>query len=209
MPQGFDWHLLGIGIVVFASTNVDDLLVLSAFFSDRRFARRSVIVGQFAGIGALVLLSVAAAVLAWTLPDGWLGFLGVVPLLLGIAKLWDGHRNCRRDTDDFADRRTRETKRRAAHRLRSQILSVAAVTIANGGDNLGVYVPLFATSRDAIPAYGAVFIVMTALWCALGYSLVNNRLASGAVHRYGHRALPFVLMALGLYILSGTAVLFR
>jgi cadmium resistance protein CadD (predicted permease) len=44
---------IGVGIVVFASTNIDDIFVVSAFFADARLARRSVIVGQFVGIGAL------------------------------------------------------------------------------------------------------------------------------------------------------------
>jgi cadmium resistance protein CadD (predicted permease) len=38
---------IGIGIVVFASTNIDEMVVLSAFFADMRLSRRAIIVGKF------------------------------------------------------------------------------------------------------------------------------------------------------------------
>jgi cadmium resistance protein CadD (predicted permease) len=45
----------------------------------------------------------------------------------------------------------------------SQVASVAAVTIANGGDNIGTYAPLFATSTSSqVAVFIFVFAVMTA-----------------------------------------------
>ena len=49
--------VLGIAIVVFATTNIDDVFLLSAFFADPRLRSRAVVIGQFAGIGALVALA--------------------------------------------------------------------------------------------------------------------------------------------------------
>ena len=68
---------------------------------------------------------------------------------------------------------------------------------------------LFATAPSAVPVYVSVFAAMTAIWCLLGYLLVNNPLVGAGVRGYGHLALPLVLIALGAYILSGAAVLFR
>jgi cadmium resistance protein CadD (predicted permease) len=92
-------------------------------------------------------------------------------------------------------------------RAHSEVLAVMGVTIANGGDNLSVYIPLFASSLGLIPVYAAVFAVMTAIWCAAGYALVNNHVARQHVRQYGHLALPFVLIGLGLYILSDALIL--
>ena len=78
---------LGIGIVVFASTNIDDIFLLAAFFADPRLRHRSIVIGQYLGIGALVLVSALAALLALALPEGWVALLGVVPLLLGLSRL--------------------------------------------------------------------------------------------------------------------------
>jgi cadmium resistance protein CadD (predicted permease) len=43
----------------------------------------------------------------------------------------------------------------------------------------------------------------------MGYRLVNNRWIGDPIRRYGHVLLPFVLIALGLFILSGARVLLR
>lgn len=197
---------LGIGVVVFASTNIDDIFVLVAFFSDPRLLRRSIVIGQYLGIGVLVLVSALAAMLAFVVPVGWIALFGAVPLVLGLRKLWTLRTDIkgRNEWDLIQDQEPR-----AEHRLRSQLLAVAGVTAANGGDNVGVYVPLFANSIGAIAIYAFTFAVMTGVWCALGYFLVNNKVLDAPIRRYGHVALPIVLIALGLYILSGALVLLR
>jgi len=72
---------LGIGVVVFASTNIDDIFLLSAFFADPHLRPRSVVAGQFLGIGALVTASAVAALAAVVIPPGWSSLLGLVPAL--------------------------------------------------------------------------------------------------------------------------------
>lgn len=190
---------LGVAALVFASTNVDDLLLLSALFSDPSFAPRQIIAGQFLGITALVLASVACALLAVAVPPGWIGLLGLAPLALGVRGLWALRRPPENDGPGEA----------RAEMPGSRALAVASITIANGGDNLGVYIPLFSSARRLIPVYVTVFAVMTAVWCAAGYYLVNNRVVGERIRRYGRVALPFVLIGLGLWILSDALVLVR
>ena len=57
-----------LAIVVFLSTNVDDIFLLAAFYSDSKIRPRSVVFGQFLGIGTLVVVSCLAAWLAIALP---------------------------------------------------------------------------------------------------------------------------------------------
>ena len=55
-------------------------------------------------------------------------------------------------------------------------IAVAAMTISNGGDNIGIYLHLFASynsSAEVIPLI-SVFMAMTAVWCATGYYLVSQ-----------------------------------
>jgi cadmium resistance protein CadD (predicted permease) len=190
-----DWlHALAVGIPVFAATNTDDLLLLAVFFSDPRFPPRQIVAGQLLGIGALVLLSAGAALAAVAVPPGWVALLGIAPLWLGVRAL--------RGDDDGADPE-------ALPRSRLPWLAVAAVTVANGGDNLGVYIPLFARAPAAIPAYAAIFTALTALWCFAGHALVSHRRFGERVRRAGRRALPFVLIALGVWILAGARALWR
>ncbi|WP_437517883.1 cadmium resistance transporter [Sorangium sp. So ce1099] len=197
---------LGVSAVVFISTNIDDILLLTAFFSDPDFTPRQVVAGQFLGIAALVLASVACALLAVRVPEGWIGLLGLAPLALGLRGLWALWRGQEAgDTEDAEDDDDRPRGRAARFRA----LAVATVTVANGGDNLGVYIPLFSSSPGLIPLHAAVFAVMTGALCALGHHLVNHPVLGSRIRRHGRVALPFVLIGLGLWILSDALALIR
>lgn len=56
------------------------------------------------------------------------------------------------------------------------MLEVAAVTFANGGDNIGVYVPVFATAGvGGMSVYAVVFLVLVALWYFAGRFFATPR----------------------------------
>jgi cadmium resistance protein CadD (predicted permease) len=194
---------LSVAVVVFVSTNVDDILLIAMLFADRTLAPRAVISGQFLGTGALVAISAVAGVAALAVPEGYIALLGAVPLFLGLHKLWSlKHAGTLDDTDGpEADPMSRQLS------TASGIVSVALLTVANGGDNLGVYVPLFARDPRLIVLYSLVFVALTGVWCQLGYTLVNHRRIGERLTRYGRVALPFVLIGLGLWILSGARAL--
>ena len=79
---------------------------------------------------------------------------------------------------------------------------VALVTIANGGDNIGAYVPVFATRTPVeIVAIVLVFLVMTALWCLAGIALVSHPRLGPPVRRLAAPLTPFVLMGIGVLII--------
>jgi cadmium resistance protein CadD (predicted permease) len=189
---------LTLGVTMFVSTNIDDIFLLAAFFADPRLASRHIVAGQFLGIGLLVAVSAAAALAALVIPAHWIALLGVLPLALGLRLLWQLRR-----PDDAEDEPT------ALAAGRSQVIAVAGVTIANGGDNLSIYIPVFANNVAAVPAYAAIFAVLTALWCVAGRALVNAPLAGAQIRKYGHVLLPAVLIGLGVWILRGAAPLLQ
>lgn len=164
--MNFSFSLVSVAIMAFASTNVDQIIVVSAFFADRRYLRRAVAIGQFIGTSALIGVSIAAALVALAVPRSWAALLGLAPLWLGSSKLWALRRDFFTQGNENADKRPGEAK------LHSQVLAVAVATIANGGDNLSLYIPLFATNLSAIPVYVIVFGLMTALWCVFGFLLI-------------------------------------
>lgn len=197
---------VGVAIVVFAATDIDDLFVIMAFLAAPAMRARAVVAGQFLGIAILVLVSVVLAWFAIAIPQAWIAWLGLVPLLLGLRALV-ALRGADADVvpDGGADSsHVLEREQRAERHLHSQVLAVAGVTIANGGDNLGVYIPLFANAFDRVALYAVVFGVMTGVWCLLGHWLVQSPHVGASVRRAGHVLLPLVLIALGLYILSGS-----
>ncbi|PST64832.1 quaternary ammonium transporter [Rhizobium sp. SEMIA4064] len=185
---------LGIAIVLFASTNVDDIFILLGFFADRKFRARQIVLGQYLGIATLCGVSAVASLISLVVPAAYIGLLGLVPIFLGLKKLW-ALRQGREEEDDPED----HEKASIGH---GNIIAVAAVTIANGGDNISIYTPLFATRTiDEIAIIAIVFALMTALWLAAAHFLVNHPTIGAPIRRYGHLIVPFVLMGLGILIL--------
>jgi cadmium resistance protein CadD (predicted permease) len=174
-----------VGAVAFAVTDIDDLVLLALWFSQPRRRVAAIVLGQYLGIGALVAISIAAALLALAVPMQWLAWLGLLPVGLGVRLLLKG--------DGGEDE--------AAGATVTSAPAVAAITVANGGDNLGVYIPLFASQPGATVTYVLIFAVGTAVWCGLGYALVSHPVAAVTLQRWGHRILPWALIAIGAHIL--------
>jgi cadmium resistance protein CadD (predicted permease) len=186
---------VGQAVGMFAVTNVDDIILLALFFGQatgRRQAQR-VVAGQYLGFAAILVVSVAGAVGASLLPESAIAYLGLIPLGLGVRAGWVA----------WADRRDRHGGAAQAAPLTSPgALSVAAITFANGGDNLGVYIPVFATTDvGGMLTYCVVFLVMVGVWCGLGRYLATRRPVAEALARWGHIVLPVVLVGIGLAIL--------
>jgi cadmium resistance protein CadD (predicted permease) len=187
----------GIALFLFIGTNIDDVFILLAFFSDRRFKTREVVAGQYAGIAVLTVGSILLSLFLKTIPGGYSGLLGLIPLGIGIKKLI--LRN--QEDDESAALDTRRFGR---------ILSVTAVTIANGGDNVGVYVPLFATKPVLILIfYLAVFLFMTAIWCGFALYLIHHRVIGAHIRRWAPPVIPWVFIGLGVYILWESGLIVR
>jgi cadmium resistance protein CadD (predicted permease) len=182
---------LGQAAAMFVVTNVDDLVLLAVFFGRAgrsRSALVGVVLGQYVGLLAILGVSIVAALGVRALPDGAIGYLGLVPLLLGLRAAWQAWRD------------TVETPSVPARGVRTW--EVAAVTFANGGDNVGVYVPVFAVVGSvAMAGYVVVFLMATALWCVLGWCLATRPVVARLLARWGHVVLPVVLIAIGLVII--------
>ena len=185
-----------VGIMLFVSTNVDDVFLTMAFFADPRLSPRAVVVGKYVGIAAIVAASAAAAACAMAVPSEWIALLGLAPLGLGLHRLWGAWRRPASDDTDGDDGVS------LTGSFLAQAGSVAAITAANGGDNLGVYIPVFARDLGLVPVSAAVFAVMTAVWCVVGRALVTHRLVAATMRRLAASLLPYVLIGLGLWILS-------
>jgi cadmium resistance protein CadD (predicted permease) len=186
--------LLGLATALFVSTNVDDAFMLIGFFADPKFRARDVVFGQYAGIAALFGVSLVASLLSLVIPRPYLGLLGIAAIVIGAKKLVDLYRE--------RDKRGATLDRHPHANANGPSVTVALVTIANGGDNIGIYAPSFAIrSRDEIAVIALVFVVMTAIWCFAAHSMVNHPKLGAPIRRYGHRAAPIVLVGLGILIL--------
>ncbi|MGY4099486.1 cadmium resistance transporter [Nocardia sp. R16R-3T] len=191
-----DPRIIGQATGLFSVTNIDDILVLALFFARsaaHRHSTRRIVLGQYLGFAAILAVAVAAVFGATFLPEPVIPYLGLLPLALGLkaaGQAWQNHRD-----NDNKDHPPAEQHGPAA-------LEVAAVTFANGGDNIGVYVPVFTTAGPGgMSEYTIVFLILVGLWCFAGKYFATRPVIARALSRWGHVLLPVVLIGIGLLIL--------
>jgi cadmium resistance transport/sequestration family protein len=196
---------ISTGMTAFTATNLDDILILLLFFSQVNavFRRRHIVFGQYLGFTALVLASLPGFFGRLIFPPDWIGMLGLLPIAIGLSRLLNP------ETDDSEAEAELEQSEKSffSSFLSPQTYSVAAVTVANGGDNIGIYVPLFASNTlESLAVILAVFFAMVGVWCYAAYRLIQMRAIADTLTRYGNQLVPFVLIGLGIAILvkSGT-----
>ncbi len=190
------------GITAFIATNLDDILILLLFFSqiNALFRRRHIVAGQYLGFAALVLACLPGFFGSLIFPRPWIGLLGLVPIAIGLNRLFSAgdDEETEIETQPFA------TAQRPwyASFLSPQAYSVAAVTFANGGDNVGIYAPLFANSAwEELLVILGVFFSLVGIWCYAAFQLTRLPMIAEVLTRYGNQLVPFVLIGLGILIL--------
>jgi len=190
MMSWLSTSLMGAG--AFVATNIDDLLILGLLFASPAFRNSAVVAGQLLGMLILTGASVVAATGGRLLPEYLVGLLGLLPLAYGIKML-----RAPEDEEEVA------AEHAVADALPRGLVTVTAMTVANGGDNLGVYIPLFTASDGLeVALLAAIFMGLTVVWCGLGYGLVSHPELKPRIERYGHRILPWVLVVLGMSIMA-------
>ncbi len=187
------------GAAAFIATNIDDIVILTLFFSQlsATFRRRHIVVGQYLGFAALIIVSLPGFLGGFILPQRWLGLLGLLPIAIGLSGLL----NRDEDTEQVEEETELSDPSTLASFLSPQAYSVAAITVANGSDNVGIYVPLFASSTlESLVAILGVFFVMVGVWCYAAYKLTCQSAIADLLTRYGNTLVPFVLIGLGVFI---------
>jgi cadmium resistance protein CadD (predicted permease) len=188
--------ILGIGATAFVATNIDDLLILIAFFANSSFPLPQIVLGQCAGMASLLAIGIVGSLIALIVPNNLIGLIGIFPIAIGIKELLELLKNG--DNEESAKQLSRS-------RLKAYLpfLTVAAVTFS-GGEEIGIYTSVFATYNEVSEIIIIVLwvMVLTGLWCAIAYHLVNRPLIASSIKRTGTVALPFVLIGLGVYILA-------
>ena len=167
-------HVTIAGISAFAATNIDDIIILMFFFSqvNAKFRIREIIIGQYLGFTALILLSLPGFFGGMIIPKTWIGLLGFVPIGIGLQQLFNSD-----DEDSEIQTVSDKINQRVIkfpfnHILTPQTYSVAAITFANGGDNIGIYVPFFASlNLSSLLIVLTIFFILVGVWCAIAYGL--------------------------------------
>jgi cadmium resistance protein CadD (predicted permease) len=197
------------GVATAVATTFDDNIYLTLFFGkvNRSFRPRHVVIGEYLGFSTLVGISLVGFLGGLAIPHVWIGLLGFLPMMIGISHLLSREQEETIQTvsaslDAKSTRRSKSQNQSFWATLRDpQTYRVSAVTIANGGNNIGIYVPLFASST--LPSLAVILCVCyltVGLWCFLSYHLTRQPGITFVMARYARKVLPFVLIWIGLSI---------
>lgn len=195
--------MLITAISLFITTNLDDIFILILLFSQKDSEEKQsrndvskIVLGQYLGFGFILGLSLLGSFGATFIPIEWTGILGFLPIYLGSRMLVEQKQVNLADSD-------------SVFKIKISVISIAALTIANGGDNIGIYMPYFLTLQPIqIIVTSVTFFVLLAIWCWLGYKLAQLNQIAKTLEKYGKKIVPFVFIGLGLYILIKSNFLF-
>ena len=184
---------------LFAGTNIDDVVVLAALNASSRADGRprgwQIWSGQYCGIAALTPISLVAALGLTLIPEGWVWLLGWIPIALGVRKL-------------VLAIRAHNSGERVSSAVATGLSGVVGMTIANGGDNIAAYTPVFRVISVGDTALTvAVFALLTAVWCAVGAWLASHHCIAQVIQRWGPWIVPVVFIGIGVYIFHKAGVL--
>ncbi|PAY43318.1 CadD family cadmium resistance transporter [Ligilactobacillus salivarius] len=189
-------------IGVYISTSIDYLIILIILFAQLSQNKQKwhIYAGQYLGTGLLVGVSLFAAYVVNFVPEEWMvGLLGLIPIYLGIrfAIVGEGE-------EEEEEEITERLEQSKANQL---FWTVTLLTISSGGDNLGIYIPYFASLDWAQTLVALlVFAIGVLIFCELSRVLSSIPLISETIGKYKRIIVPLVFILLGLYIMyeSGT-----
>jgi cadmium resistance protein CadD (predicted permease) len=186
---------IGTACASFAITNIDDAFVLVTFFAEattrKTITPLKITIGQCLGFTIIIMISMIGYGVSLVLPSEPIGFLGLLPILLGCWNLI----KLIFSTDDEDE----EEESRVGS-LKS-VFKVALVTLMNGGDNIGTYIPLFSQAKGTeIAVYVVVYYILLFVWCLAAYLVMKQRHILRLAQKYAEYVVPFLYMGLGIYI---------
>ena len=125
-----------------------------------------------------------------------IGFLGLLPISLGVWKVMG---LIFKDMDAPQGKVGNTTTIKA-------ILKVASVTIMNGGDNIGTYIPLFSQAKGAeIAVYVVCYYILLGIWILSAWIIMRERHILYLAQRYARRLVPFLYIGLGIFIIISSS----
>lgn len=183
-------------LLSYIGTSIDHIIVLILLFNQTQHRKRddvSIISAVFIGFTLIVLISLAARFGLSLFEPDWIGLLGLIPIGLGIRVLF-------KPVDD--EQEAQEKIFHSFSRHRSQFISVFFLMLAFGGDNLGVYIPLFA-SLDwvGITVTLLIYYGLTGIMLAAAYKISEVKQINQFIEKYERWLVSFVFILLGLFIL--------
>jgi len=175
---------------LFVATNLDTVVVISAFCADNDYRVWEVFVGHYTSFCFGLAAAVAGALVAGELLDDWAFLLGFVPLGLGLWGLF------RQPPEATIDEST------VVPNIIGRIGVVTVAGIGLSGENLAVYIPFFAErSGRELAAVVGLYLVGAGVVFLVGLLAVYRVATDGIPEQVDRWLVPSVLVVIGSYVI--------
>lgn len=194
---------LAQALVLFVATNIDHLALLALWFvhgQNRPGTTARICAGQYLGFGVILGVTlVLTAISGFVIPQEYLRLLGLIPLALGLKAAISEIRE-RWHSEESEDEDAAESQLKGKN---VSVGAVALVTMANGGDEIGVYLPVFSLATWwQIALFCAVFLMLAGALLALARFITGRLGLAEILERFEAIVFPSVLILLGILILA-------
>jgi len=190
--------LLGLVTSSFVATSLDNLVILVVLLGANAARRSAVLMGYVISSIAVICVCMLGVVAGSIIDAGLIGYLGLVPLFLGCRLLYGQLRK-----EEHEAVVVEETGLQSEPGL---WFSAFAMMFSNSGDSIAVFLPLMAESdRSALTLIVSCYLVIALLWSGLAYFISGRRSLAVRIEQRGAWIVPWVMIAVGAYILFDTA----
>ncbi|CAK1246357.1 cadmium resistance transporter [Fructobacillus fructosus] len=177
-----------ISMIAFVSSNVDDLFILTFLFAqtNRKKEQLNILIGQYVGMAIIMILSFLLAFCFRSIGQLSFHYLGLVPILIGLKKAIEIPKKVARDKTQIT------------------VFQVTALTIAGGGENLGIYIPILLTINLANQLLFVVtFAFLIPIWWLIGKIIGRHQVVIRLIHRQEKIVVPCIYLVVGLWLFFG------
>lgn len=189
--------IIPIAAGAYVATNLDNFVLLVALLARYGNQTSKVVAGYLVGMLILGIIGFWIGAAADFLPIEHIGLLGFVPISIGIV--------------DLIQLRVGKAKETVAEKKSvdgaSKVFMATLISqLGSGADTIVIFGVLFADSMPSADILTIVTLAATALiFVLVAISTVRHPALNERIDRYAHRAMPFLLIIIGFYILANTA----
>ena len=188
--------VVAVAAGAFMATTLDNLVLMIGLFGRYSDRRQEVLVGYLAGMLIIGAVTFYVGKLAGYAPVQYLGLLGVVPILIGVTEIVRLFRNKGVVHDPVLPGAGS-----------TAVVATLLAQLGNSTDTIITYSVLFSDANDlADYLVLMVFAGMALLLALVAYLALRHPWLSRPVQLYGHYITPLILITVGMYVLSNTAL---
>ena len=188
---------VSVSFMAFLSTSIDNLFLLITLTLHPKYGSAKVRTGYLLAVLLMLGICLMFARGVQQLPLHFIPYIGLVPLTIGMYELWELVRGGK--SAAIPDGETGKLRG-------GSFLTVTMIMITHSWDSIAVLAPLLSDTRPGLTGWMAASILIAAgALTFVAQKAVSHPSMKAFLQRYAPKVLPFLLIAVGLYILLNTS----